>query len=789
MDIPMPGLSSSEFDNLQQQFGKNTVKTSTTTGWHILLRQVKSPFIYLLLGAALLSFSLGERTDAAMIVLFTCINIFLGFYQEYRSEATARLLSGFLRHRASVVRDGSLTEIYAEDIVPGDVIFIESGDIIPADSVLIAAKHGLEIDSSVITGESIPVEMSLADSPLLAGTTVVSGSGFAKVTKIGASSQLGKIAAAAAATVRVSAFEKNIAKISGFTLKLIAVILVATYATNLALKGMGSFLETTLFAIALAVSVIPEALPVVVTFSLSRGALRLARHGSIVKRLSSIEDLGGIEILATDKTGTITENKLSVADMFAPDQGVLADYLSYAATGKDVIDGLLHSLSSKSRRVIDEIPFDALRRRSTTLVEAGRDTILIVKGVPEELHNILKHKLVTGERLWLKKQEEVGNRVIAVAAVKYPKSKKYDLKKTEKLCKLYGYIALSDTVKATAKLSVAQAKRLNIAIKIISGDSAGVCYHVANQIGLAKSMDEVITGPELDALDDRDLHAAVSAHSVFARITPLQKSQLIDIMQEEKTVGFIGDGVNDAPALKSADVAIAVNHAADVAREAADIILTNNSLHTIVGGIEEGRIVFGNTAKYIKMTLAANVGNFFSVAIASLFIPYLPMLPIQILLVNLLSDFPMIAVAADTIDTAEISSPQTYNIHEIAAVASIFGLVSSAFDLIFFSIFVRFTPAILQTGWFIESILTELLFFYSIRSHAGILHAVKPPWGISALTAFVICLTVSITYTAFGHSELQFVSLPAPLLLLTFGLIFVYLVATETVKIFYYRNK
>ena len=791
VDVPA-GLTSLQVKSLQIKHGKNKVDSHITTSWHILLRQIKSPFIYLLLGAAALALILQEKTDAILIVFFTLFNVGLGFYQEYRSEITAKLLTKYLRRYVSVVRDNKPLEIFAEDLVPGDIIFLEVGDIIPADAKLIVSKRGISVDESILTGESVPVDKTVPGGMLLSGTTVTSGTGYAVILRIGNSSELGKIAKAAAGIVRVSAFEKNISLISSFTLKLITIILLATYLTNLALKGPGSFLESTLFAIALAVSVIPEALPVVVTFSLSRGAMSLARRGSIVKRLSSIEDLGGIEILATDKTGTITENELSIKDFYVCKGTTLTNlkhYLAFASPGKDHVDKILRSLSTAKREIIDEIRFDANRKRSTTIINLGKSYLTLVKGAPEVLLKLYSHNPKTGEYSWLKTQEDKGNRVIAVAANIFTPHKNCKPEKEEESCHIIGYVALADTVKKTAIQAVKKARALNVVIKIISGDSREVTYHIAKSVGLVNSPSQVITGDELNKLETQELHKAVEHHTCFARISPIQKSQIIDIMQESHVVGFVGDGVNDAPALKSADVAIAVDHATDVAREAADIILKSKSLTTIIDGIEEGRIVFGNTAKYIKMTLAANLGNFFSVAIASLLIPFLPMLPIQILLVNLLSDFPMIAIAADTMDPKEISSPGVYDIRDIATITSLFGLVSSTFDLIFFAIFVRFGAQTLQTGWFIESIVTELLFFYSIRTRSPLWKSTPPPLGITLLSSSVILLTILLPFLPVIGPSLQLIPLPPHFLLLNLALIFTYLVITETVKIFYYRSK
>lgn len=785
--IYLTGLSTSEALAAQKKFGPNSVETNTTTAWNIFLRQVKSPFIYLLLTAAILSFGLKEPVDALMIILFISINISLGFYQEYRSEQTARLLIHFIKREVVVLRDTVFKSLPSEELVPGDTIRLKPGDIVPADGTLTECENNeIEIDESILTGESRSVIKKVGDM-LLAGTTILSGSGLGKITKTGDTSELGTIAKIAAETTKVSGFEKNITQLSTFTLKLISIILLVTYITNLILKGPSSFLETTLFSIALAVSVIPEALPVVTTFSLSRGALHLAKHKVIVKRLSAIEDLGGIEILAIDKTGTITENKLAIAEIFTADKTALLEYASHAATSGDTIDTALN-IPGTDVTPVAEIPFDPIRKHSSILIKEETSLRLILKGVPEIIEKVTNNKLSSEQKNWLTAQELLGRRVIAVAT-RVVKTRPSSLNTIEIGSRIIGLIALSDHLKTSSFAALALAKKLNVQIKMISGDSQNVCTTIAKEVGLITEDAQVISGDALALLSNEELHQVVQKIIVFARTSPIQKRQIIQILEENHNVGFVGDGINDAPTLKIANVAIAVDGASDVAREAADIILTNPSLHTIMTGIAEGRTVFANTSKYIKITLAANVGNFFSVAIASLLIPYLPMLPVQILLVNLLTDFPMITVATDSVDLGELSKPQIYNMHEIASTAVVFGIVSSTFDLIFFASFVHFAGAVLQTNWFLESVLTELLFFFSMRTKLPFWKAIRPPRSILLLTTIVIAITLALPYTTFGKVNLQFIAPTETHLLMLASIVVAYLITTEAVKLFYYKSQ
>ncbi|MFH2085931.1 MAG: HAD-IC family P-type ATPase [bacterium] len=789
MDKSPAGLTSENARKLLLTHGPNSIPLEHVTFLHILVRQFNSPFNYLLLVAAALAYILQEKTDAVMIIGFTLLNTLLGFYQEFRSEQTTQLLMNYLKHKATIIRDNQKFQINAQDIVRGDILVLKAGDIVPADCRLASSDLEIELDESSMTGESRSI-VKQSGHPIYAGTTVMKGGGYAIVTQTGPNSQLGKLAHSTTNTQRRrSNFELNIGKVSSFTLKLITLILLATYVTNLALKGMDSFLETTLFSIALAVSVIPEALPVVITFSLSRGARNLARRGVVVKRLSAIEDLGGIEILATDKTGTITENKLSVTgSMSRLTQTKFEHYLGLVSTGNDTMSLALSKYRPhNTSEPVLSLPFDPITRYSQVVVVTNHGYLVLQKGIVEQIVACSHSPLTKEETAWIQAEESLGHRVIALATSEL--KTKPNVQTLIKLSPtLAGFISFADELKPSARLAIQKAHALGVDVRLISGDSPRICETIGKSIGLIKESSEIVTEAELTSLGQKDFHSRVKSAKIFARITPLMKSRLIDILQEDKTVGFIGDGVNDGPALKSADVGIAVSSASDVAKSAADIILTKKSLLTVLDGIEEGRLVFANTSKYIKMTLAANIGNFFSVAIASLLIPYLPMLPLQILMVNLLSDFPMIAVAGDTTDPSELTKPLSYNIHEIASTAIVFGLISSVFDLIFFSVFVRLGAGNLQTGWFIESIVTELLFFYSIRSRLPIWRSNPPPWGITILTLCVVGFTLSLPYLALGQTWLSLIPLPLTSLMTILTIIGGYLIATEILKIFYFRR-
>ncbi len=807
------GLANTEAHARLQKYGPNIIGSQQTYWWQVLLRQFKSPFLYLLIAAAGISYFLGEKIDASMILLFVSINTTLGFYQEYHSERTLKLLKKFIRSQDRVVRAGKEMEVDSSELVPGDIILLEAGDVVPAD-VRIIEETNVTVDESVLTGESVAVrktptelstevkEMYQATNICFSGTTIASGEAKGVVFATGRSTVLGQITKLTVETHRQSSFEKGIARFSRFILYLILTTLAGIFCINIFLKGAAvNVPELLIFSIALAVSVIPEALPVVITFSLSRGALRLARSKVVVKRLSAIEDLGSIEVLCTDKTGTLTENQLTLQDSLAlkKDEDVLVDATLASTLRKNKNQSvhsfditLLNSLSEPDKKKmaqyerVKEIPFDPVRKRSSMIVKKNSHYQLIVRGALEEIEKLCvnltikeKHEITK----WTEKEK--GNRIIAVARkeISYSQEKDPD----EKGLEFVGLISFIDPIKKTVNESIQEAKQLNVQIKVLTGDSREVAGIVAHKISLITDPTEVLTGDEFDNLSEHDQHEAVLKYHVFARVSPQQKYNIIQLLEEKYEVGFLGEGINDAPALKIANVALVVQNATDVAREAADIILLKKSLRVIIDGIKEGRETFANTSKYIRATLSSNFGNFYTVAISSLFVTYLPLLPLQILLINLLTDFPMIAVATDTIDVKELKSPRTYEIKEIVLIGTILGVVSTVFDFVFFALFYKISPQVLQTNWFIGSVLTELLFLFSIRTRLPVYKAKLPSAPLIILTSAAFLTAIVLPFTMFGHNLFKFIS-PSRSDLLTILIIVVcYFVSTELMKLLYYK--
>ncbi len=815
------GLSQEEAQKRLKRDGLNILPDHSLKWWKIFLRQFKSAFVYLLLFAAVLSFVLKQPLEGSMILIFIVINTLLGFFQEFRSENTVKLLKKFIKIQSKVIRDGQKMAIDSENLVVGDIVELDTGDKIGADMRIIKAQD-LLIDESILTGESIEIKKQAgkiinhedlnhfsANNICFSGTSVVSGKAQAVVLATGKNTFIGGISKITSQTTKVSNFEKGVSQFSSFILKLVLVTLIFIFIFNAFFKDGLDILELTIFSIALVISVIPEALPLVMTFSFSSGARNLAKHQVVVKRLSSVEDLGNIDILCSDKTGTLTENKLTIIDFY---NSICSSekVLRYAALAvsqlrekvepfdiaiMDKLDDSDREAIKKYEYIIDT-PFNPARQRNNVLVRSDEGLELIVRGAAETLFNLssnLSSEKMEDMRRWISEQGFLGRRVLAIAKKKISDTDIEVLKKNlieaESDLEFLGLFSLADPIKESVKKAVVDANELKVGIKIITGDSSEIAGSVAYQIGLIDDPKKVILASDLLKLSEEDKRKALDEYQVFARVLPEQKFEIIKILQEKYNVGYLGDGINDAPALKVAGVSLVVANASDIAREAADIVLLKNDLNVIVEGIKEGRTIFANSSKYIKATLASNFGNFYAVAIASLIIDFLPMLPLQILLLNLLSDFPMIAIATDRVDKEELLSPKKYQVKNIIIVATIFGILKSVFEFIFFAMFYRMSPEILQTNWFIASVLTELIFLFSIRTKKSVFKAQRPSKLVVGLTLGAVLLTILTPLTTWGQKIFQFIKPSWSHLGIIIILTIVYFIFSEVVKFFYYRNK
>ena len=817
LDSNQSGLIPSQASARLSRYGPNQVRSHQVLWQQILIRQFTSPFIYLLVSAAVVSGLLESLLDAGIILLFVFLNAALGFLQEYRSDRTLKTLQKYLQSYSLVKRAGQLVRIVSPNLVPGDILVLKPGDILPAD-VRFLSLSGLVLDESALTGESAPVgktsaalkiiglDMYQAQNIGFAGTSVVKGRAEAVVVATGTDSSFGQITSLAQSSDQVSAFTTDLTRFSRFVLRLVIATLVILFVAILILKG-GSISPVSLlvFSIALAVSVVPEALPIVMTFSLSRGASRLAKNQVLVKKLTAIEDLGSIQVLCTDKTGTLTENHLSLAGTFsisASSPSVLAlagaEFLANSTPPADPFDiALWNSLTPPDRHVVEAftplaaLPFDSDRRQASVLVRSGRHHLVVLRGAPEavlplcsHLPSLQKPKLNT----WLSRSGRSGYRLLAVAK-KTGISPKSSLTRLESSpgFELVGLLAFTDRLKPTAYSAVKTAGQLGVRIKILTGDSPEVAGAVASQIGLITNPDLVITGSQLQQFTPRQLARAVTDHAVFARINPLQKNLIIDTLQKEFSVGFLGEGINDAVALKSADVGLVVAGAADVARDSADIILLEKDLNIIVEGIRIGRTVTSNVGKYIVATLTSNFGNFFALAVASLLIKFLPMLPIQILLLNFLSDFPMISIATDHVPASEVSHPIRFDVRRLIMAAVILGAISTLDDFAFFALFHRISPGVLRTNWFIGSTLTELALLFSIRTPGFFFRGVTPSRPLLYLSITAAATALVLPFTPLS-STFSFVPPTLPHLLLIFALVAAYFLATELAKLTLFGN-
>ncbi|MCK9355839.1 MAG: HAD-IC family P-type ATPase [Dehalococcoidia bacterium] len=787
------GLSSSEAAKRLAEYGPNALPTPRYRLLRLIARQFKGVFNLILLVAAGVTFALGDTIDGAFILLFVFLGAALNIFQEHKSNAAADKLKSYLVRTTTVRRDGKEQEVPTDGLVPGDILKLESGDIVPADAVVRQARE-LLVDETTFTGESIPVakqataaaEQEVAEEHrLLQGVSIVRGNALAEVTATGVHTRLAAIAKTASSVQSESELTKGVGRISTFILRTTLVTLLFVILANIMIDGRNTDIPGLLiFAIALAVSVIPEALPLVLTFSLSRGALQFAKRDVIVKRLSSVQDLGSVNLLCTDKTGTITENHLVYSnDYLIPESRfhplVLARLAAQHVAQRipEPFDRATDEALSPGQRaeagafkLVEEEAFEPALRSNGAIVRRDDGLQLhIRRGSPEYF---LEQRLVSRERVgaWLLDEERRGRRVLGVS---------YD---DGGGARFGGFVSFVDSLKATTASTVEAAKRLNVAVTIITGDALMVAEAVGREAGLVSDSSEVIEATTFLALPAYEQHDRVGRIRVFARTKPEQKLELVSLLKEQYTVGFLGEGINDAPALKAAHVSMVVQSAADVARETADIVLLKNDLRVIVDGIRLGRETHANTLKYIRATLVSNFGNFYAVAVGSLFISFLPMLPKQLLLLNLLSDFPMMAIAFDRVSDQEVARPQKYDFRALYIIFVTLGLVSSVFDFLYFGLFYRISPEVLQTNWFIASVITELLLLVSIRSMLPVEKAGWPAPVVVLLSAGAFVVTLALPMIPATAALFEF-SMPTPAHLgIIVALAAAYLVITEVAK-------
>lgn len=817
------GLDPAEAVRRLAREGPNVVvRRLRRPGVRILLSQFVSPLILVLVGAALVSRYLGESVEATVILAIVVVNAALGFAQEYRAERALRALQRFVTHRARVRRGGAMAEVPTDTLVPGDLVTIGIGDLVPADLRLLSVDR-LSTDESVLTGESLPLAKSvepvaattaLHERSCLAfmGTAVAGGYGEGVVIATGSRTRFGRTAAPLAARPRETEFQRSIRRFSDFLLIVIVVMTGFVFIAN-ALLHKGLF-DSLLFAIALAVGITPEALPVIVTVALSNGALRMGREKVVTRRLISVEDLGNIDILCCDKTGTLTEGAVSLHDHLDLDGnrdpeilrlGLLAgtDPRSRGATAVDALDqalrqsaaarGLLATLDRY--RIVSRNEFDFERRRTSAVVQHGQEYALVVKGSPEAVlaacaaaagpqgPRPLTPALLTRIHQRITLSEEQGYRVLAVADRAMPAARSDEREETG--LTIRGFLLFLDPPKREVADALRRLGRLGVAVKVMSGDSAIVTRRICREVGLVIAEDRVVTGSELEALDAAGLAVAGARYNVFARVTPEQKYQLVTALGSAgHVVGFLGDGVNDVPALKAADVGICVNSGVDVAKDAADIILLRKSLRVVAQGIVEGRKTFSNITKYVLNTVSANFGNMVTVAASSLFLAFIPMLPSQILLTNLVSDLPLVTISTDNVDPDLLVRPRRWDLSLIARFMVGFGLLSVVFDLLLIGGLLFVVGAdtdLFRTAWFVESACSEILVTFAIRTHGPFFRSRPGRWLLVASTVTGV-LAFALPFTAAGRAYFGFVALPQGVLVFVIGVLLAYFLAAEGAK-------
>jgi len=775
----------------------------------------KNPLIMILLFAGIISGILGDLASMSIIITIITISIILDFYQESKAEQAAELLQEKVTVTTTVFRDGVKRDLKISEIVPGDVIELSAGDLVPADSRLLTAKD-LFVDQSALTGESFPVEKSadpsnaknliITESPngIFMGTPVVSGNGIAVVLKSGGNTEYGKIAKRLAVREQDTEFERATKKL-GFLILDVTLLLVLFVFFVLALLEH-DVLESFLFALALAVGLTPDLLPVIVSINLSRGALAMSKKGVIVKRLASIQNFGNMDVLCTDKTGTLTENKIAlimhINSLGTDDDKVLLHSFinSYFQTGlKGALDEAIlafKTIDISDVQKVDEIPFDFIRKRVSIAVRKNDQKCLITKGAPEEILKVCTAYELNREVSDLTPEFQTkidqkymdlsrdGYRVLSVCYKHIPDTHQqhYEIKDEVDMTFL-GFVAFIDPPKETAKESLQLLRQAGIEVKVITGDNDLVARKTCEKLDFP--IRGVTLGSELSQLDDNALARVVEKTNIFARVTPVQKSRILHILRGNgHIVGYMGDGINDAPSIKAADVGISVDNAVDVAKEAADIILLQKKLRVLYDGVIEGRKTFNNTLKYILMSTSSNFGNMFSVAAAAIFLPFLPMAPTQILLNNLLYDVSESTIPTDNVDESALKKPTRIDISYIRKFMLLMGSLSSIFDILTFIVMLWVFNAdvhLFQTGWFVESLCTQTLVIFALRTRVSPFFKSKPSKPLLWSTLGIAGLAIAIPFTFIGPL-FHFRPLPLDYFLFLLAVIGIYFALVEFVK-------
>ncbi|MDO9709465.1 magnesium-translocating P-type ATPase [Paracraurococcus lichenis] len=797
------GLTEAEAARRLAAQGRNIVAEGAPAALALkVLRRLVEPLVAILIVAALVSGLTGDWPGFGIILGIVGISVAMDVLQEYRAEQAAARLRDSVAVRATVRRDGRARPVPVEDLVPGDVVDLAAGALVPADGLVLVGE-GAHANEALLTGEPYPVAKrpgpcagttpAEAANALFAGTALVAGSATMLVVATGHATRLGGVAAALAARRPATAFERGLRGLGLLILRLTAFLVLFVLLAHLAFHRPA--LESFLFAVALAVGLTPELLPMVTTVTLSRGALRMARKQVVVKRLAAIHDLGAMDVLCTDKTGTLTEARIALADATSP------EVLRMAALNAGLASGVPTPLDAAilaaqpvppGWRALAEAPFGFERRRSSVLVagegQGGATRLLVVKGAPEAVLAACTHAEGRAfDRAALLAEAEArgaeGLRLLGIAVRAVPEGEAVTGPEAERDLAFLGFCAFLDPPKQSAAAAVARLAALGIRTKIVSGDAAPVVRHLVAALGLPA--EGLLTGEEIARLDDHALAARVEQVDLYARVSPDQKRRiLLALKARGHTVGFIGDGINDAPAIHAADAGISVQEATEVARAAADLILLAPDLSVLAEGVEEGRRTYANVMKYVRMGTSSNFGNMLSMAVASLAIPFLPLLPAQILLNNLLYDLSEIGIPFDAVDREDLAAPHAWDMRAVLRFTLVMGPLSSVFDLATFALLLwgfSAAPEAFRTAWFVESMATQILVIFLIRTAGPAWRAAwpHPVLAATSLGALAAALALALGPVA---PVLGFAPLPGPLLAALLALVLLYLAAAERLK-------
>jgi Mg2+-importing ATPase len=816
------GLNSTEAAARLLRHGANTLDSRQKYSFLLkVLSRFRNPLVLILLVAAVISGFTGDVASLVIISTMVLLSVLLDSVQEYRAEQAAEQLKVSVALKEQVLRDGREITIRADQLVLGDVVLLAAGDMVPADGCLLEARDFF-VNEGLLTGESYPtekhvaaegtanVDVAQAANAAFMGTSVVSGSAKLLLCATGNATQLGEISATLRHTPPPAALERGVYEFGILIVRLTVLLVLFVLLVNTFFHR--PLLESFLFALALAVGLTPELLPMIVSVTLARGAMRMAKQKVIVKRLAAIHDLGSMDVLCTDKTGTLTEAKIALIRHItlsgADSERVLelAWLNSHFESGlRSPLDAAIleHASSIPAGWIkIDEVPFDFERRRVSVLLEHGGRRILVIKGAPEDVLKLSSRYELSGENdtqpfdaaalaranTQFQTLCEEGFRVLGIAWREEPASQTHVVVADEHDFVFAGYAAFLDPPKASAGQAIAALERSGVGIKIITGDNERVTQYVCTQLDIP--IEGLLTGTELASLSEEALSARIEETNLFCRVNPSQKNRIILALKRRgHVVGYLGDGINDAPSLHTADVGISVDGAVDVAKDAADIILLEHDLEVVERGVREGRRTFGNIMKYIMMGTSSNFGNMFSMAGASLILPFLPMLPIQVLLNNFLYDLSEVPIPMDDVDDELLAQPRHWDIKFIRNFMLVLGSVSSIFDFLTFGLLLwvfNATETLFQTGWFMESLATQVLVIFVIRTRGSPLRS-RPNPLLAGTSLIVAAVGVLLPYTAIGR-WFGFVPLPLTFLAALGAMVVCYLVLAEGVKRWFYRR-